>query len=468
MHAVAPENRTTTRLIQPARNIQGSLRLPGDKSISHRYALLGGLAEGTTRFTNFSTGADCASTLACMEASAPRSSATAAISKSPASPAASLPRPAPRLRQLRLDHAHDLRPARAAAWQLHPHRRRLALAPPHGAHPQAARSDGRAHSRSPTATRRSPSTAARSTPSTTPRRFPARRSRAAFLFAGLQTAGHHHRPRSRPHPRSQRAGPPRLRRNRSTARQIPSPSPAPQSLHAIDAAVPGDLSSAAFFLCAAALFPGSSLVLDSLGLNPTRATLLDVLTALGAHIAVLNLEEKHAELVGTVQISAPRPRASARPKSAARSPRSSSTSCPSSPPSRPSPAAAFASAARASCASRSPTASRWSRRISAPWAPKSKSSTMASTSPAARRSTAPPSIRRRSSHRHGLHRRRPPRRRRNPHPGRRVRRHQLPRVLRPPRPRRRALIGRPNPGSSSAAQNRSIGSNQPRPRFSKP
>jgi 3-phosphoshikimate 1-carboxyvinyltransferase len=79
----------------------------------------------------------------------------------------------------------------------------------------------------------------------------------------------------------------------------------PQALHAIDAAVPGDISSAAFFLCAAALFPGSALLLDSVGLNPTRATLLDVLTALGAHISVLNLEEKNAELVGTVQISAP-------------------------------------------------------------------------------------------------------------------------------------------------------------------
>jgi 3-phosphoshikimate 1-carboxyvinyltransferase len=79
----------------------------------------------------------------------------------------------------------------------------------------------------------------------------------------------------------------------------------PQALHAIDAAVPGDISSAAFFLCAAALFPGSALLLDSLGLNPTRATLLDVLTALGAHISVLNLEEKNAELVGTVQVSAP-------------------------------------------------------------------------------------------------------------------------------------------------------------------
>ena len=79
----------------------------------------------------------------------------------------------------------------------------------------------------------------------------------------------------------------------------------PQRLHAMDAAVPGDISSAAFFLCAAALFPGSTLVLDSLGLNPTRATLLDVLTALGVQISVLNLEEKNAELAGTVQVSAP-------------------------------------------------------------------------------------------------------------------------------------------------------------------
>jgi 3-phosphoshikimate 1-carboxyvinyltransferase len=78
-----------------------------------------------------------------------------------------------------------------------------------------------------------------------------------------------------------------------------------QKLTAIDAVVPGDMSSAAFFLCAAALFPGSNLIFDALGLNPTRATLLDVLTALGAHIGVLNLEDKNGELVGTVQVNAP-------------------------------------------------------------------------------------------------------------------------------------------------------------------
>ena len=92
----------------------------------------------------------------------------------------------------------------------------------------------------------------------------------------------------------------------------------PQTLHNIEADVPGDISSAAFFLCAAALFPGSNLILDSIGLNPTRATLLDVLTALGARVAVLNLEEKHAELVGTIQISSPE-RGWDRQPSAARS-----------------------------------------------------------------------------------------------------------------------------------------------------
>src|SRR3984893_4000768 len=53
-------------IMRPARNVSGSLRLPGDKSISHRYAMLAAIAEGTTRLENFSTGADCASTLGCV------------------------------------------------------------------------------------------------------------------------------------------------------------------------------------------------------------------------------------------------------------------------------------------------------------------------------------------------------------------------------------------------------------------
>src|SRR6202044_3098662 len=55
-------------IIAPARAIEGIIGLPGDKSISHRYAMLAAIAEGETTIANYSTGADCQSTLACVEA----------------------------------------------------------------------------------------------------------------------------------------------------------------------------------------------------------------------------------------------------------------------------------------------------------------------------------------------------------------------------------------------------------------
>jgi 3-phosphoshikimate 1-carboxyvinyltransferase len=137
---------------------------------------------------------------------------------------------------------------------------------------------------------------------TTP--VPSAQVKTCVLLAGLQTAGTttvREAVRTRDHSElALRAFGATLTRTMDSVSII-----GPQALHAIEASVPGDLSSAAFFLCAASLFPGSSLVLDSLGLNPTRAALLDVLTALGAKISVLHLEEKHSELVGTVQVSAP-------------------------------------------------------------------------------------------------------------------------------------------------------------------
>src|SRR5687767_6931584 len=52
--------------LSPAQRLRGSVQLPVDKSISHRYAILSSIAEGTSRLHNYSTGADCQSTLACM------------------------------------------------------------------------------------------------------------------------------------------------------------------------------------------------------------------------------------------------------------------------------------------------------------------------------------------------------------------------------------------------------------------
>src|SRR5215475_7273185 len=75
-----------------------------------------------------------------------------------------------------------------------------------------------------------------------------------------------------------------------------------QRLQGIEAAIPGDISSAAFFLCAAALFSGSRLAIPGLLLNPTRARLLDFLIGLGVQVTLFNLEEQHGELVGTLEV----------------------------------------------------------------------------------------------------------------------------------------------------------------------
>jgi 3-phosphoshikimate 1-carboxyvinyltransferase len=75
-----------------------------------------------------------------------------------------------------------------------------------------------------------------------------------------------------------------------------------QLLHPVETYVPGDMSSAAFFLCAASMFPESNLVIDGVLLNPTRSALLDVLTAMGSRISMLRVEESHGELVGTIAL----------------------------------------------------------------------------------------------------------------------------------------------------------------------
>jgi 3-phosphoshikimate 1-carboxyvinyltransferase len=293
------------RLIRPARNIYGSLRLPGDKSISHRYAMLGAFAEGTSRFTNFSTGADCASTLGCMEALGAKVNrlGSEAIEISgvggrvaPSSQALDCGNSGSTMRMMSGllaaqqgrftligDESLSRRPMGRIQKPLEQMGARLTLTEGHA--PLTIEGSS-----------------LKAINYTTP--VPSAQVKTCVLLAGLQTEGAttvHEAVRTRDH--SELA----LRAFGATlTRTVDSVSiSGPQSLHAIEAAVPGDLSSAAFFLCAAAIFPGSGLVLDSIGLNPTRAALLDVLTTLGAHISVLNLEEKHAELVGTVQVAGP-------------------------------------------------------------------------------------------------------------------------------------------------------------------
>jgi len=67
-------------------------------------------------------------------------------------------------------------------------------------------------------------------------------------------------------------------------------------------AVPGDLSSAVFFLAAAMVLPESNLVIHNVGLNPTRAAVLDVLGSMGAPISIVSVRSEHGELVGDISV----------------------------------------------------------------------------------------------------------------------------------------------------------------------
>ncbi len=71
----------------------------------------------------------------------------------------------------------------------------------------------------------------------------------------------------------------------------------------LDYQVPGDLSSAAFFIAAASILPDSELLLQDVSINPTRTAFLDVLRDLGASIATRNRRQQHGEWIGDIVVS---------------------------------------------------------------------------------------------------------------------------------------------------------------------
>jgi 3-phosphoshikimate 1-carboxyvinyltransferase len=307
----------STQIIRPARTLQGSLTVPGDKSISHRYAMLAGLAEGTSRLANFSTGADPHSSLACMEALG------ATVVRTGSGPAATIEITgvAGNFRQpaAPLDCGNSGSTMRMLAGLIASHPRTFTLI---GDHSLTQRPMERIRKplsqmggRFDLVDGHAPITIfgcpLRAIDFTTP--IPSAQVKTAVLFAGLQAEGTtslSESIRTRDHTEhALRAFGATLTRTRGSGDPAEGSQPAKlsipggQRLQATDATVPGDISSAAFFLCAALLFPDSNLVLDSLGMNPTRAALLDIIAALGGRIKVLTVEEHHGELIGAIQVN---------------------------------------------------------------------------------------------------------------------------------------------------------------------
>lgn len=300
MEKVAGSVVADEQVIHPARNVSGKLKLPGDKSISHRYAMLGAMAEGVTRVSNFSTGADCASSLGCMERLGAR---------------------------VRRD-GNEIEIEGCAGTFREPSAildcgnsgstMRMLTGLVAGQHGRFVLSGDESLNRRPMERIRAPLAqmgasislvdghapievkGARLKAISYQTPVPSAQVKTSILFAGLGAEG---TTSVREAVRTRDHGEVALQAfgahvcNNEDAIEISGGS----RLHAIDAAVPGDLSSAAFFLCAAALYPESKLVFEHLGLNPTRTALLDVLRDLGARIDVTNLEVHHGEAVGTVK-----------------------------------------------------------------------------------------------------------------------------------------------------------------------
>jgi 3-phosphoshikimate 1-carboxyvinyltransferase len=296
--------------VRPARGLSGSVRLPGDKSISHRYAMLAGIAEGRSRIENYSTGADCASTLGCMRSLGVKweRGSIEGVEKTIEIEGRGLGLSAP---EAALDCGNSGSTMRMLSGIVAGQKFTSEMV---GDESLSRRPMGRVIT---------PLTAMGAQISSQNGLPPLRitggnlksidykmpvasaQVKTCLLFAGLFADGEtrvEEPLRTRDHGEvALRAFGAQLERKGNEVKIRGG-----QRLKGLETRVPGDLSSAAFFLCAAALFPGSRLTIPNLLMNPTRARLLDILTLLGLKISVTQIEEINGELVGTLQVEGAR------------------------------------------------------------------------------------------------------------------------------------------------------------------
>ena len=294
--------------VQPADRVRGSVRLPGDKSISHRYAILAALADGPSIIRGYSTGNDCASTLACLRAlgvsiheATERATGVSYMIEGRGlgglqAPASTLDagNSGSTMRMLAgvlAAHPFDATIDGDASLRRRPMRRVIAPLERMGA--RISSTDGR------------PPLTVRGVSAVEPLDFqpdvPSAQVKSALLFAGLHAEG--------------------VTRVRES---VPTRDHTERALRAFGARVdvggdgvtlrgrqrlagrtldvPGDISSAAFWLAAAASLPGSDLVLEHVGLNPTRTAILDVLRRLGADVEAHAESETAHEPVGRIRV----------------------------------------------------------------------------------------------------------------------------------------------------------------------
>jgi len=289
--------------IRPTSAVSGAIQLPGDKSISHRYGMLAAIAEGITKIENYSSGADCQSTLACMRALGaevemrngktcihgqgldglrePAGMLDAGNSGSTIRMLSGILAAQPFVTRIGGDESLTRRPMARIMTPLAEMGARI-----------EARED-----RFPPLTIHG--TKLRPIDYTLP--VASAQVKSSVLLAGLYAGGRttvHEPIRTRDHTElalREFGADVDVQKRSITVTGRPH-------LQACELRVPGDLSSAAFFLVAALIVRESNLTIHAVGLNPTRTELLDLLAEMGAQIKVLDISATGGELIGDVQV----------------------------------------------------------------------------------------------------------------------------------------------------------------------
>lgn len=287
--------------------VRGRLRVPGDKSISHRYAMLAAIADGTSHITNYAPGADCAATLACLQAlgvAVDRSGGTITIEGRGLRGlrAASMP-----IDAVNSGTSMRLLSGLAAA---HPFRTTIVGDPSLSRRPMRRVIDplakmgatiGSTDGRPPLVIDGAALHAIAHHPE-----VPSAQVKSAVLLAGLHADGVTRVIEpvpTRDHTeRAFEAFGVRVRHVENTVEVDGG-----QRLHAITSSVPGDVSSAVFWLVLAAGTPDSELVIEDVGLNPSRTAVLATLRRAGAQIRTEPAATAAGEPVGRITVRSGEP-----------------------------------------------------------------------------------------------------------------------------------------------------------------
>jgi 3-phosphoshikimate 1-carboxyvinyltransferase len=292
-------------LVTPVRTLSGTIAVPGDKSISHRYLLLGAIARGRTRVSGLSPGADVASTASCLRAlgvGIDRSDGTAAIDGRgwtglrAATGALDAGNSGTSMRLLAgLVAGRPFRTTLVGDASLSRRPMRRVLDPLAAMGARVADTDGHA----PLTIDGGPLHAVAWQPSVASAQV-----KSAIMLAALSADGTTRITEplgTRDH--TERAFPAFGLRCRTEGLTVLVPGGQEATAPAAPMHVPGDPSSAAVWAAAAAALPGSVVRLEGVLLNPRRLGFVGVLERMGARITLEQQQEIGGEPVGVIEVA---------------------------------------------------------------------------------------------------------------------------------------------------------------------